>query len=89
MGDGFLSLYGGIPLPYLRYARHRNYGNGYVVITSVGVSVVGGTGVCLGIGPLAASALQCCSVAVLQMLFHSMKNLINTIYILYILLYYI
>ena len=87
--DGFSFSTWGIPLPYLRYARYRNYGNGYVVITSVGVSVVGGTGVCLGICPLMASVLQCCSVAVLQMLFHSMKNLINTIYILYIYYYII
>ena len=59
--DGFSFSTWGIPLPYLRYARYRNYGNGYVVITSVGVSVVGGTGVCLGICPLMASVLQCCS----------------------------
>ena len=64
MGDGFLSLYGGIPLPYLRYARHRNYGNGYVVITSVGVSVVGGRRVC-ALGDVRWRHL-CCSVAVLQ-----------------------
>lgn len=46
MGDGFSFSAWGIPLAYLRYARHRNYGNGYVVITSVGVSVVGGRRVC-------------------------------------------
>lgn len=87
--DGFSFSAWGIPLAYLRYARYRNYGNGYVVITSVGMSVVGEMCVRLGVCPLAASVLQCCSVAVLQMLFHSMKNLINTIYILYIYYYII
>lgn len=53
------------------------------------MSVVGEMCVRLGVCPLAASVLQCCSVAVLQMLFHSMKNLINTIYILYIYYYII
>lgn len=89
-GDGFsFSVWALPPLSYLRYPRYRNYGNGYVVITSVGMSVVGEMCVRLGVCPLAASVLQCCSVAVLQMLFHSMKNLINTIYILYIYYYII
>ena len=59
--DGFSFSAWGIPLPYLRYARYRNYGNGYVVITSVGMSVVGEMCVRLGVCPLAASVLQCCS----------------------------
>ena len=35
------------PLSYLRYPRYRNYDNGYVVITSVGVSVVWGGDGCV------------------------------------------
>lgn len=61
MGDGFSFSAWGIPLAYLRYARHCNYGNGYVVITSVGVSVVWGN-VC---APRGMSVDGIC-VAVLQ-----------------------
>ena len=63
-GDGF-SFYVWVlpPLSYLRYPRYRNYGNGYVVITSVGVSVVGG--VCaprgMSVDGICVTALQCYS----------------------------
>ena len=62
--DGFSFSAWGIPLAYLRYARHRNYGNGYVIITSVGVSVVGGDGCVpwdMSVGGICVAVLQCCS----------------------------
>ena len=62
--DGFSFSTWGIPLPYLRYARYRNYGNGYVVITSVGVSVVGGDGCVpwgMSVDGICVAVLQCCS----------------------------
>ena len=52
------------PLSYLRYPRYRNYGNGYVVITSVGVSVVEGDGCVpwdMSVGGICVAVLQCCS----------------------------
>ena len=62
--DGFSFSTWGIPLPYLRYARYRNYGNGYVVITSVGVSVVGGDGCVpwgMSVDGICVAVLQFCS----------------------------
>lgn len=59
--DGFSFSAWGIPLAYLRYARHRNYDNGYVVITSVGVSVMGGDGCVpwdMSVGGICVAVLQ-------------------------------
>lgn len=61
----FLSMYERC-LRYRTYntPRYRNYGNGYVVITSVGVSVVGGN-VCaprgMSVDGICVAVLQCCS----------------------------
>lgn len=81
------------PLSYLRYPRYRNYDNGYVVITSVGVSVVWGN-VCaprgMSVDGICVAVLQCCSspnALPLDENFYKFHLCIIYIIILYIVIY--
>lgn len=90
-GDDFsFSVWVLPPLSYLRYPRYRNYGNGYVVITSVGVSVVGGD-VCaprgMSVDGICVTALQCYSSP--NALPFDENSDILYLYIIYIIILYI